>query len=299
MSTAPAGHVGGHGGDLLGEAVERAALDAAAEAGRGQGDAEHERRIGRRIGAGAQLDLAVDADHARGDAVGLAAERALEAAPRLVGDPRDRSRGGGDVGHQRVGAGVPRRDRRRVLILESQHVARPAGGAVQRDPCPQQRGVALVEGGGVAARQRQPTLRRPPQRLHVAQATVAVLEVGLERVRDLAGAVLALADPALQLAEPSLAMLRPVASPGVDHLRRQRRVAGDQTGGEQRGRGVEVGLGEVELVVDACARRARASIRRPTAGTRWRTRTARRARAVDVWTSSRSRSLNGANSPRP
>ena len=96
------------GRDLLGKSIERPPLDSTAEARRGQGDAEHECRIGRRVGAGAQLDLAVDADHARGDAIGLATERALEPAPRLVGDPRDRSRGRRDVGHQRVGSGVPR-----------------------------------------------------------------------------------------------------------------------------------------------------------------------------------------------
>ncbi len=193
--------------DLLGESIECPPLDSTAEARRGQGNAEHEGRIGRRVGAGAQLDLAVDADHARGDAIGLATERALEPAPRLVGDPRDRSRRRRDVCHQRVGSGVPGSGRRRVLILEAQHIAGPTGGAMQRDPRPDQRGVALVERRGVSARQRQPRLRRPPQRLHIAQATMAVLQVGLERVRDLAGTELAFADPELQLAEPPLGVL--------------------------------------------------------------------------------------------
>ena len=158
--------------------------------------------------------------------------------------------GGRDLRHQQVGAGDAGGAGGGVLVLESQRVARAAGGAVQGDTCVEQHVVALVEGGVVLVGQHQSSRLGPPQRLRVADAAVAVLDVWFEDVGDLAGARLALANPRLQLTEPVLAAPLPVGQPRFDHLGAELGVAGDVTGGEQRRRRVEVDLGKCQLLVD-------------------------------------------------
>ena len=80
---------------------------------------------------------------------------------------------------------------------------------------------------------------------------MAVLDVGLEDVRDLAGGRLALAHALLEHLEPLLAALPPALQPVLDDLPAELGVAGDQACREQRGGGVEVVLGELDLLVDA------------------------------------------------
>ena len=90
---------------------------------------------------------------------------------------------------------APTAARHGVLVLQPQHVAGPAGDAVQGDADVDELAVARVEQGEVVGRHEEVGIRRPPQRLHVAQPAVAVLEVGLEQEGHVAGLGAALDAP--------------------------------------------------------------------------------------------------------
>ena len=116
----------GRGVDLVGQPVERGARQRDVALGGDAGRAQHDRRIGRRVGARRQLDLAVDDDEPVADALLVAELVARHVPPRPFGDPADRAGGGGDVGHQVVGRRGADGRGDGVLVLEPQHVARPA-----------------------------------------------------------------------------------------------------------------------------------------------------------------------------
>jgi hypothetical protein len=80
---------------------------------------------------------------------------------------------------------------------------------------------------------------------------VPVLDVGLEDVRHLTGRRLALAHALLEQLEPLLAALPPALQPVLDDVAAELGVTEDRSCREQRGGGVEVVLGEVDLLVDA------------------------------------------------
>ena len=205
----------------------------------------------------------------------------------------------GDVGHQLVGrAGADGRGHG-VLVLEPQHVAGPAGDAVERDADVDEPAVALVEQGEVVGRHEQVGVGGPPQRLHVAQPAVAVLEVRLEQERDVAGLGAPLDHLRAQGVEPAPAVATPPGQPlggqpGRPAPRRRRGSGRSASRSPCRGRRRRAPAGR-----RTSARRGRASARRPTAGTRARSPPRRCPPTLPSWTSSTSTSLCGASSPRP
>ena len=125
----------------------------------------------------------------------------------------------------------------------------PPGRPVQGHPGIDERAVAAVEQHEVVGPQHQVGVARPPQRLHVAQPAVAVLEVRLEQERDVAGLGPALQHPRPQRVQPPA----PVTTPARQALRGQPAgqllVAGQVAGAQQRRRRVEVVAGQRQLVV--------------------------------------------------
>ena len=174
-----------------------------------------------------------------------------DVAPRPVGDPGDAAGGGGDVGHQHVGRRRAEPGGDGVLVLEPQHVAGPPLLPVQGDADVDERAVAAVEHGEVVGRHDEVGVGRPPQRVHVAQPAVAVLEVGLEQVGDVAGLAPALDDLGAQGVEPAPAVAPPPRErPRVTSRGAELVVAGQRPGAEQRRRRVEVVGGQRQLVVE-------------------------------------------------
>ena len=180
----------------------------------------------------------------------MTAGRLADAAPRLVGDPGDRASRRRDLRHQRVGRGETGLHRCCILVLETKRVAGPARRPVQGDSGTQHHVVALVECVVVLLGQDQIAALRPPQRLRISDPAVAVLQVRLEDVGHVAGAELALTHALAQLAEPTLLAPGPVGLPGLDDRATELGVAGDRSSREQRGRRVQVGLGESQMLVD-------------------------------------------------
>jgi hypothetical protein len=146
------------------------------------------------------------------------------------------------------------RGRGGVLVFEPERVAGSAGRPVQRDARREEHVVALVQRRVVLGRERQSAALGPPQRLGVADAAVAVLQVGLEDVGDVAGVGLPGADATLQLRQPLLAAPAEARPTGLDDLVAELRVTGDVASRQQGGRGVEIGLRQRQGVVDAAHR---------------------------------------------
>ena len=110
--------------------------------------------------------------------------------------------------------------------------------------------VAAVEDAEVLVGHEQVGVARPPDRLHVAQPAVAVLEIGLQQVGDVAGLLAPLDDARPQRVEPAPAVLAPAHPALGDQPAGELVVAGQGTGAEQRRRRLEVVGGEGEVVVD-------------------------------------------------
>ena len=136
------------------------------------------------------------------------------------------------------------------MIFQSEHVAGTIGRQVQRDTSAQQDVVGTIEVDQILGDQIEARFLRPPQRLDVAEATVAVLQIGLEVVGDIAGRLLAHTHPITQLRKVPAAVAAPRRQTLSDHLRGQLVVTGERPGGHERRGRVEVGPGEVELLVD-------------------------------------------------
>ena len=90
----------------------------------------------------------------------------------------------------------PRAAATRVLLLEEQPVAGPAGAAVELDAGREQRVVGLLERGVVALPQEAAGRLGPAEGVHVAEPAAALLEVGLEEERHLARRLVAARAPA-------------------------------------------------------------------------------------------------------
>jgi hypothetical protein len=146
-----------------------------------------------------ELDLVVDDRHAleelRGHSSGVALPlrpaAAIDAPPEPFAGPVDRARRGGDAEHEHVRVGEAHRLRDRVLVLQQEDVRRLARDAVQLAPDGEQvlrwrREIAernLEARGDLGAARRE----RPPDRVVVADAATAVLEVGFEQRSHLSG----------------------------------------------------------------------------------------------------------------
>ena len=168
-----------------------------------------------------------------------------------VGDPRDPPCRGGDVGHQHVG-GLRRRTPAATASWSSRRSTSP-GRPVAR--CRATRTatsvlLALRRARLVVGRHEQVGVAGPPQRVDVAEPAVAVLQVGLEQVGDVAGLRPALDHPRAQGVEPAASVAAVLRQP----LRRQAGaelvVAGERAGAEQRRRRVQVVGGEGQLLVE-------------------------------------------------
>ena len=90
--------------------------------------------------------------------------------------------------HERVGDCLAERLGHRVLLLEQQPVAGPARPTMELDPRREERAVGLFEDGVVALPQEVPRRLGPAEGVHVAEPAAALLQVGLEEERHLAGA---------------------------------------------------------------------------------------------------------------
>ena len=236
--------------DLVTKPFERVACDAAVVAGGGDGRLESEGRIGPRIGTVRQPDLAVQQHDTRGDRPVVLRIALDGAVPVLVAEPRDRPTGGGHVGHHGVGVAPAPGRRCRVLVLESQHLTRPPGRLVQRDPRTQQRVVALVEVDQVRLDHLESTGHRPPDRLDVAQPAVSGLQIRFQVVGDVGRRRLTLAHPFAQHAEVGRPLGLPRSQAPLDHLAGDLTITGERSGGEEcRGR-IEVAVDQFELFVD-------------------------------------------------
>ena len=121
---------------------------------------------------------------------------------------------------------------------------------MQRHTRSQQDVVGTIEVDQVLGDQVEAGLLRPPERLDVAQPAVAVLQIGLEQVGDVTRGLLAHAHPIAQRGEVPLAVASPHVEALGDHLGGQLVVAGERPRRHERRRRIEVGLGEIELLVD-------------------------------------------------
>ncbi len=202
------------------------------------------------IGRRGQLDLAVAQDDTRSDSPLDRGRGDDDPAPVLVAQPRNGPTCRGDVGHHVVGVVPPSRRSGRVLILETQHVTGPFGRAVQRHPGTQQHVVTVTEIDLVLGAENEAGLLRPPERLHVAQTAMPILQVGFEPVRHVTGQLRSFAYPGAQLAE-ELRRVRPPESTALRHdLVRELVVAGEGPCRDQGGGRIEIGAGKFELLVD-------------------------------------------------
>ena len=145
---------------------------------------------------------------------------------------------------------APMADADGVLVLEPQHVAGSPGHAVEGDADVDEAPVALVEHGEVVGGHEQVGVGRPPQRLHVAEPAVAVLEVGLEEEGDIAGLGPSLDHLRAQGVEPAPTVAAPAGAALRRQPGRQLLVAGQVADAQRRRRRVEVVAGEGELVVE-------------------------------------------------
>ena len=161
------------------------------------GRPQHEHRIGAEVGPRGQLDLAVDDDEPVADALlvaDLVARRRGATRPSAI-QPIVRAAAATSAISSSADAGAEAAATASWSSRRSTSPGRPVA-AVQGDADVDERAVARSSSGEVVGRHEQVGVGRPPQRLHVAQPAVAVLEVGLEQVGDVAGLGAALDAPA-------------------------------------------------------------------------------------------------------
>ena len=220
----PAGGVAGHGAAGTGvSAASRASVGRSSwvpcACGHRRGPQRH-RGVAGHVDVVADGHLAVAQPQAAAQVAGSrrapaerAGERAVDAGPGVVAGPGNGAGGLGQAAHEHVGVGVAQRRGDPVLLLQQQAVAGPAGAPVQLDP-----------GTPATARRRRrgwpgrcPTGSTgppaPSQRLHVAQAAPALLEVGLEQEGHLARPRVALAPGSRRAVSQRLARLRHCTRP--------------------------------------------------------------------------------------
>ncbi len=231
---------------LGGQAGQRAPVELGGVVGGDRRRLQRHRGVAGHVDVVAHVDLAVPQRQAAAQRpfpagpAQRAGQRALDAGPGVVARPRDRAGGVGDGPHQQVGVRVAERGRHRVLLLERQPVAGPPRAPVQLDAGAEQGRVRVVEGAVVVVPQDRAGGLGPGQGVDVTHAAPALLEVGLQQERHLAGPQVALTDPGGQGGQPALGPLVPLELGPAGQLVGQRPVAGQVAGLEQAGRRVEV-----------------------------------------------------------
>ncbi len=149
------------------------------------------------------------------------------------------------------------------LHVERQAFLGAAGQEMQLAPDRPEEILAPAEGGVLVGREdleldracaravAVEVLRQPMQRVQVAQAALAVLDVGLDAIARLAGPAVALvAFGHLRLDELARRAADHLAPEALAQLFIQRLVAQDQAGVEQRGADGDVGLCQLERLLD-------------------------------------------------
>ena len=109
----------------------------------------------------------------------------------------------------------------------------------------------MVEFDEILGDQIEPRRFGPPQRLHVAEPTVTILQVRFEPVRHVACGLLTDTNPMAEFGEMTITVAAPQRQPLLDDLRGEVVVAGQWPRRDERRCRVEVGGGEVELLVEA------------------------------------------------
>ena len=235
--------------DPGGQPFEGGPSDRQVAFGRQPGRPPDQRRVADDIGVVGQLDQPVLLDQPRCQHPRPADLVTPEIAPCPVGDPHDRAGGRGDLGHQRVGIDDPDGRGHRVLLLEAQHVTGPTGRPVEFDPHVEQPVVTDLQPGQVARRHDQIRLGRPPQRLHVAQATVTLLEIRFEQIGDVTRLCPAFGPAIVQRRQPSPGVTPPAGPAFGGDPFGQLGVTSQRPDGQQRRRGVEVLVGQRQLII--------------------------------------------------
>ena len=182
---------------------------------------------------------------------GLAAAVAGELRPQVIDHPRHLARSGRDRPGQVVGRRVSQPLGHGGLLLEHQAVTGPSGHPVQLRPHRPQHLLGLIDQAPHLAGQRRPKRLDPAERVDVAQPASALLQVGLEFVGNLTAASVTLFGPIHQAPHP----LRPETGAlalgcGLQSIG-DRPIARQVAQAEQRCRGVEVGIGQLEESPDA------------------------------------------------
>ena len=164
----------------------------------------------------------------------------VHTGPGLVADPHHPSRSDRDGCHEHVGVPEPRLGSNGLLFLQQQHVTRPPGGSVQRNPHGQKGVLCLRESSAV--RRGDECSRRlcPVQRMDIPEAPAALLQVRLEQEGCLAGLLMAGGNARCEHGEPVSPPGTPVGRDDAEQVRGQRCIPGKVPGREQRGCGVEV-----------------------------------------------------------
>ena len=172
------------------------------------------------------------------------AERArqgrVDALPGVVAAPGDGAGGPRQAPHEVVSRADAQGGGHGVLLLEQEPIAGPLGAPVELDPGRQQRLVGDDERRVVALPQQAAGRLRPAQRVHVAQAAPAFLEVGFEEEGHLAGLLVTGPHPAGQVGQPALGPLLPLLDGLAGQLLGEALVAGEVAHLQERGGGVEV-----------------------------------------------------------
>jgi hypothetical protein len=243
-------------GWTVGQAVERAALDAGVVPGRGQGHLQGQKGVGRRVDSSAQFDDAFT-QHNAGSEITIAHHHRLngtlqgrvDAVPYLITRPGDAACRSRDAAHHLVGIDVAECRCDRVLLLEYEPVSRSPSAPVQFDPR-RENGLVRLGQAGVVSFEHDPSGRLGPvDGVCVAQPTTAVLEIGLEQERHLAGLAVTLANGAAQLAQPTLGPLLPEREGLIGELAGQHRVTRNGAQRQHRRGRVEIVGSQVERLL--------------------------------------------------
>ncbi len=176
------------------------------------------------------------------------------AIPVLVDEPRHGPPRHRDRRHHVVGVVPPSLRGGGVLILQAEHLARTFGRELERDPGAEEDVVAAGEVGLVGRPHVHPTLLRPPERLDVAQAAAAVLQVRFEAVRHLRLLVLPGDDQVAEGQQVAIGLRSPHIETGSHHLAGEFVVAGERPDGEHRRGRFEIGPRQLDLFLHTAHR---------------------------------------------